>query len=152
MPRAANSRAPDSPYNGFNVLKVNKSYTVPFSLDQVFSAWVSNDFAVPPVTEIYVERKVGGVFRLTTEPESAQGIMQGRIQEFEPSRLIKYTWRWGDDGPASTVEVRFSGNNEQTRIDLTHSGLDSEASLANHGAGWDSYIEGLRKLLSTRST
>jgi len=133
-------------------MNISKSYTLPYAVDLVFSAWISNDFPVSPVTEIYVEPKVGGIFRLTTGSGHAQGIMQGRILEFEPSRLLKYTWRWSDDGPASTVEARFSAENEQTRIDLIHSGLDSKESVANHDTGWDSYIDGLRDLLSARAT
>lgn len=132
-------------------MDINKTYELPFPVSQVYSAWISNDFAVAPVTSIEIEPKVGGVFRLTTVSGQNIGKMEGKILQIDHNRCIRYTWHWGGPDTPSVVDARFSENDGRTFINLSHSGLESAESVKGHESGWDRYIDGLTQQLHDRS-
>lgn len=90
-----------------------------------------------------VDLRIGGDYRLTVVPGS---IAYGTFSEVDPGRRLVYTWGWkGDDMPhpsASTIAVDFEAVGTQTRVTLTHSGLDEE-SAANHATGWTHFCDRL---------
>ncbi len=129
-------------------MQIEKTYVLDFPVDQVFSAWISSDHPVAPVTRIESEPREGGSFRLYVDSEQGASIMAGRFVTFERDRNLSYTWHWGGPDQPSLVQVQFEPVDGQTRIELRHSELQEHESVANHAAGWDSYIDGLRAALA----
>lgn len=128
-------------------MDIRKTYEMRFSAEQIYSAWISNDSVVAPVTSIEVDRKVGGIFRLRTGSGDSAGVMEGKLLRIEPNNHLQYTWHWGGPGTPSIVDVQFADQGEQTRVDVSHTGLDSPESAEAHEKGWDAYIRGLSKIL-----
>ncbi len=120
-------------------MDIYKTYNLPFDVTTVFEAWISNDHLVTPVTEIEIEPRTGGVIRLTTDAAT----MSGEILVYEKNRRLSYTWHWGGPDPSSIVDVTFAAENNETQVDVAHTGLPSEESVQTHEHGWDSYIVGL---------
>ena len=54
-----------------------------------------------------------------------------------------YWWNWVDSDETAEVDVTFQSHPGGTEVQVTHSGVESSASLDNHSPGWDSYIDGL---------
>lgn len=129
------------------IATIEKRYQIEADGLRVFTAWLSSDYAVPPVAFIDADEKPGGMIRLVTSEDTGAAVMQGKILEYERGRHLRYTWHWEGTDNTSIVDVNFSHHNEQTEIALIHSGLDSEESRQRHSAGWDAYIEGLRAML-----
>jgi len=127
---------------------IRKSYRLPASREAVFGAWISNDYAIPPVSKIVVEPKVGGAFRLEMSKETGGGVMAGCVLVFQPGELIRYTWQWQGSAENSTVDVRFFDDGNATLVKLAHTGLDTIESVRQHANGWDAYIKGLTHLLN----
>lgn len=128
-------------------MSIEKNYTIAASKDVVFDAWISNDYLVAPVAHADVERRVGGRFHLRMSEETGGGLMRGTFTHFDSPNRLAYEWVWDWSPNVSIVDVSFSTDGESTAIHLTHEGLDSDDSVSKHSAGWDAYIEGLRKQL-----
>lgn len=91
-----------------------------------------------------VDLRVGGDYRLTVVPGS---IAYGTFTEIEPGKRLVYTWGWQDQehDPApggSTIAVEFEPVGDQTKVTMTHSGLDEEGA-ANHSVGWTHFCDRL---------
>lgn len=127
---------------------IKKEYEIPYPVEYVFSAWISTESTVPPVTSIEIDPRVGGVFRLRVGSGEDATQMDGRIQKIERNRSIQYTWHWGGPGEPSTVAVHFAPSIGGTKISVVHSGLNSPETVAGHELGWDSYLTGLQSLLA----
>jgi len=73
----------------------------------------------------------------------------GEIIEFDPPRLLVYTWlgNWHDDKQRKTV-VRWelAPIGKGTKVKVTHSGLAQEpASRKDYSGGWPGAVESLKK-------
>ena len=123
----------------------SKSYTLPFALEQVYSAWVSNETIVPPASKMEIEPKIGGVYRLTMPDGSTA---EGTFSELVPNERVCYSWCWAGSGEATEVDVRFRESSSGTEVDIEHRGFQSESSLRSHSSGWDSYMAGLESYLN----
>lgn len=90
-----------------------------------------------------VDLQVGGDYRLTVVPGN---IAYGTFTEIEPGKRLVYTWGWkGDDTPppsASSIAVEFEPVGSQTKVTMTHSGLDEEAGTG-HSVGWTHFFDRL---------
>lgn len=90
-----------------------------------------------------VDLRVGGDYRLTVVPGS---IAYGTFTEIEPGKRLVYTWGWkgGDTPPptASSISVEFEPVGSQTKVIMTHSGLDEEAATS-HSVGWTHFFDRL---------
>ena len=91
-----------------------------------------------------VDLKVGGDYRLTVVPGS---IACGTFAEIDPGKRLVYTWGWQgtDHDPApggSSISVEFEPVGDQTKVTLTHSGLDDEGAT-NHSVGWTHFCDRL---------
>jgi uncharacterized protein YndB with AHSA1/START domain len=92
-----------------------------------------------------LDPRPGGEIRIEVTPRS---IAVGEFVEVDPPRRLVYTWGWeaGGGGPelvppgSSTVEVELVPTGGGTTLILTHRGLPSDESRAEHGAGWDHYL------------
>jgi uncharacterized protein YndB with AHSA1/START domain len=74
---------------------------------------------------------------------------RGEFVEVDPPRRVVFTWGWDrSERPvppgSSTVEVVLEPAGDGTRLTLRHSGLPDEEQVAQHGHGWEHYLERLR--------
>lgn len=129
------------------------------SPEEVFDAWTT-----PEVLERWwaagddwqglpaeVDLRPGGRLRLRMRnPEGQEFAGGGEYREVDRPRRLVYTWTWEDmpDSPNadSLVTVEFHGEDGgATRVVLTHEGLASEESRANHESGWTACFDNLER-------
>jgi uncharacterized protein YndB with AHSA1/START domain len=81
--------------------------------------------------------------------ESGEFPMTGRVLAFDPPRLLAITW--GDGGEhVSEVRFEFTAIGEETLLKLTHTKIDTEASLRDFAGGWTAHMETLATVLAGR--
>jgi uncharacterized protein YndB with AHSA1/START domain len=88
----------------------------------------------------------GGLYMLKNI--SGQHSARGSFKEVVPVHRLAYTFGWedrADDVPpgSSLVEIDLEEKDGGTLLKLTHSGLPSEQSRADHAKGWAHYFERL---------
>lgn len=104
-----------------------------------------------------MDARLGGRYSYETEKGSivVNGVSQfrchGEIVEFDPPRVIAYTWigNWHDDPKSSTV-VRWelSKKGTGTHVKVTHSGLaDLPVARKDYSGGWPGVVEMLKKFV-----
>jgi uncharacterized protein YndB with AHSA1/START domain len=101
-----------------------------------------------------MDARVGGRWRLEMRPPQAfRGVSvirhEGEILEFEPPRLLVYTWLANfHDDPKHTSIVRWelTPTATGTHVKLTHSGLSTEPDAKTaYTGGWPGVLEALAK-------
>lgn len=68
--------------------------------------------------------------------------MGGTITDYDPPRLLAYTWGEGDD--ASHVRFELGVRGEQVQLVVTHSRLGSRDGMLSVAAGWHAHLDILR--------
>lgn len=132
-------------------MELRKTYTVPYPSEQTYRTWVSSDTVIAPATAMDIKPVVGGHYRLLMEGAEFVGRNEGKFLSVTPGQHVRYTWEWNNDGEVSEIDVTFSAVPDGTRIDIVHSGFQSEESRQNHDSGWDNYIQGFVKFLAGQS-
>lgn len=144
--------------------KILNSHTVehrrllPGSRERVFE-YLSN----PELISIWlmkadVEQKLGGRVTLKSEAISASEIKgehhevhecytRGIIHEYEPPKLISYSWNELTYNVATFVKFELLEEGDQVRLILTHSRLPGDM-MASVAAGWHTHIDTLIALLN----
>ena len=101
-------------------------------------------------------RGKGESFQFRTEPSQWwDGIVDCDVQELEPERRIRYSWR-GGAGPNeldTVVEWTLTAMTFGTRLALVHSGFLPTQKFAFQGAGdgWKSKVDVLGTILAKAS-
>ncbi|MHB1958187.1 MAG: SRPBCC domain-containing protein [Acidobacteriaceae bacterium] len=85
-----------------------------------------------------LEPRLGGKIHITF---SAEGSLEGIVCNFEPPRLLIYTW--GD----SLVNWKLEGDTAETKLHFSHVGVRPEL-LAGLGAGWHAFLDQLEDHLA----
>lgn len=67
------------------------------------------------------------------------------IAEYDPPRVIAFTWDGGTEGVA---RFELFEDGARTRLVLTHSGITGPAPMANFGGGWHSHLAVLQAKLA----
>jgi len=132
--------------------------------DAVFDAWTNPEvlqrwWAAGPGWETplaEVDLRPGGRYRLTMrDPQAgAEHTVGGEYVEVRRPERLTYTWAWesepGAPAPAepSRVTVDFRADGDGTRVEITHSGLASEESRAQHEHGWNACFDNLERVLA----
>ena len=132
-------------------MDIKRSYSLPFTTQQIYDAWVSSATVIEPATAMDIDPVPGGHYRLLMESEEFTARNEGRFLAVEPGRHLRYTWEWNADGEISEIDVTFSPASVGTTIDINHSGFKHAQSVANHTAGWDNYMQGLETFLGEQS-
>lgn len=128
-------------------MAIIKSYVINKPLEDVYHAWVSEQHIVTPATSLKIEPKVDGIYQLIAKVGEHEATMTGHFTKVLENNELEYTWEWNSDGERSVVNVKFTPDEEGTIVDIVHSGLASENAIDMHSQGWDSYIEGLKKII-----
>ena len=128
-------------------MDIEKEYTLPFSPEAVYAAWVSSDTVIPPATGMDINPVVGGHYRLVVKDDQWDTQNEGEFLEVEENRHLRYTWEWNRDGDVTEIDVTFAAAPSGTRLTLVHSGFKTRESHDNHDAGWDAYIQGLTSFM-----
>jgi len=108
-----------------------------------------------PVKSWKMEPRLGGCYSYTSEKGSIvlSGISElechGEILEFDPPRVLAYTWiaNWHDDAASRTV-VRWELSPRQggTHVKVFHSGLAAlPIARKDYSGGWPGVVEQLKK-------
>jgi uncharacterized protein YndB with AHSA1/START domain len=108
-----------------------------------------------PVKFWQMDARAGGHYRYATEKGAVvvNGVSEfechGEILEFDPPRLLVYTWygNWHENKSLRTV-VRWELTPEGrgTHVKVTHSGLAQEpAARKDYSSGWPGVLENLKK-------
>lgn len=127
------------------------------SPERVFAAWTAPEvlrrwFAAGPdwtSTEVEVDLRVGGRYRLTMSGPDATGhTVVGEYLHVEPPRRLMYTWAWdGPDAPGdgltTVVDVLFRPAGRGTTVVLTQTGFATGHVRDQHGAGWRACLDNL---------
>ena len=131
--------------------KVFQALTDPKQLMQ----WWNSDECTTEFFEMDARR--GGRWRFGTRNSKlnvngvSQFSCQGEVLEFDPPRLLAYTWiaNWHDDKTRRTV-VRWelTPTKDGTHVKVTHSGLAQEAvARKDYSGGWPGVVEMLKKFV-----
>ncbi len=102
-----------------------------------------------------LEKKVGGhlMFRFLKENSEMlkkDYVVKGKVLQIEPDKKLVYTWKPVDDPnfPNSIVDWTIEPiNSNNTKITLTHSGLQGCKTFDLLEAGWDFFLNKLEKKL-----
>lgn len=90
-------------------------------------------------------------FTLSAHEECSNSLCGGTIEDYEPPRLLSYSWRdidaKGKERPASIVRFELSQEAGKVRLILTHRQL-AHGETAGFGAGWDSHLHYLAARLA----
>lgn len=79
--------------------------------------------------------------------ESGEFPMTGRVLAFDPPRLLAITWGDGEEH-VSEVRFEFTAIGEETLLKLTHTKIDTNASLRDFAGGWTAHLETLATVLA----
>ena len=119
---------------------------LPVTPDQAFDAWLEpaqlRDW-MGPLTDVQVDPKVGGRFRIVMGRDEADGgpiEHTGEYRELDrPNRLV-FTWISQYTDRESVVTVDLSPDPAGTRLVLTHEGLPAQA-RDGHAEGWGQFLD-----------
>ena len=117
--------------------------------------WFTNPSC--PVHLWEMDARPGGRYHYTTEKGTvvvnnvSEFECHGEILEYDPPRLLAYTWiaNWHDDKSRRTV-VRWdlAPKSGGTQVKVTHSGLAQEPTARkDYSGGWPGVVEQLKKFI-----
>lgn len=130
--------------------------------DQVYAAWTDPEqlkqwFGPENVQtrELVADARVGGKFRWDLiNSEGEEMTMRGEFRELQPDKKIVFTWQWEDDedweNHISIITVEFYDRDGGTELRLTHEQLPNEESRDGHTRGWESALDKLERLFSSK--
>jgi uncharacterized protein YndB with AHSA1/START domain len=123
--------------------------------DQLARWWTTPEC---PLEFFQMDARRGGRWHFKTKPSvtvTVNGVnvfeAVGEVLEFDPPRLLAYTWiaNWHDDKLRRTV-VRWelTPSSGGTKVKVTHSGLSQEAAARkDYSGGWTGVVELLKKFV-----
>lgn len=105
--------------------------------------------------DLIADARVGGTFRWDlTNPEGEEMTMRGEYRELQPGKKIVFTWQWAEDedweNHISIVTVELDDADGGTELRLTHEQLPNEESRDGHTRGWESALDKLERLFSSK--
>ena len=130
--------------------------------DRVYAAWTDPEqlkqwFGPENVKtrELVADARVGGTFRWDIiNSEGEEMTMRGEFRELQPDKKIVFTWQWEDDedweNHISIVTVELDDAGGGTELRLTHEQLPNEESRDGHTRGWESALDKLERLFSSK--
>jgi uncharacterized protein YndB with AHSA1/START domain len=92
----------------------------------------------------FFEPRVGGTFKFA----KGEWIAMGEIVEFDPPRVVAFTWDWQNAplGARTIVKFELKKDGDGTLVHLTHTGFLDAERVGNHSEGWLYYLGRLKTL------
>lgn len=104
------------------------------------SEWWPRGFAED--SKLFLDRRVGG--RLFERRPDGSEYDIGCVTAYEPPSIVAFTWRAPSWQTTTQVEIRFSAERGGTRVDLEHSGWETDPRVAeyhkNYASGWQTIL------------
>ncbi len=130
---------------------------LPGPIDRVWEYFTKPEYVSTWLMECTLEPKLQGLISLRSEPipegtiendqvEPHVTMIRGLISEFNPPRLIAFSWYQHEYGAATNLRVELDQRGDQVLVVLTHSHLDPEF-MAAVAAGWHANFEALIALI-----
>ncbi len=98
--------------------------------------------------EASFEPRAGSAFKIAFPQFDT--VIEGQVAEIEPHERVAFTWGVAEGPqaewlpPGSTrVEISLTAEGAGTRVELRHSGLPTDAEVAQHDAGWRFHLSRL---------
>jgi uncharacterized protein YndB with AHSA1/START domain len=108
----------------------------------------------PELSLYEMDARLGGKWRLEMRPQQPYHGFSvihhgGEIVEFDPPRLLAYTWTanfHNDPEKRSVVRWELTATKSGTHVKLTHSGLAAEPQACkDYSGGWPGVLQELKK-------
>jgi len=116
-------------------IKVNCSPETSFRVFcEEMSEWWPGGFGGKD-TKLYLEGRVGGRF-YERRPDGTE-YQIGKVNAYQPSSFVAFTWRAPSWDVDTLVEIRFTAEDAGTRIDLEHSGWEQDAKTRDTHKSYD---------------
>jgi uncharacterized protein YndB with AHSA1/START domain len=132
---------------------------IPGPIELAWDYLTKNELIKTWFADATIEPRVGGAvfIRFNDDESCATTGIRGTVLEFRKPHVVAFTWfqqRLQADGVRKGVDegkVRFelAERGDKVLLTLHHTGLPIHE-LANHSAGWDSFLRNLDSLLSGR--
>jgi uncharacterized protein YndB with AHSA1/START domain len=121
-------------------------HVAPVRAAALYRAWTEQFglwFAAPD--SVLMRPEVDVPFFFQTDYQGNRHPHYGRFLRLEPDRLVELTWvtgKGGTDGAETVVTVTFTPvDDTTTRINVTHTGFENEASRDRHLEPWRLVLE-----------
>ena len=132
--------------------RVQVVVTIRAPREQVFDAWLApqrmRGFLCAfdsHVSDVAVDARVGGAFRLVMSSGRGDFEHRGRYLEIDRPNRIRFTWiSPATNGEETEVTVSFEPEADGTRVTLVHVGLSNIEQRKRHEAGWQTILEKLQ--------
>lgn len=133
-------------------IEVRIDRTLPASAAEAFDAWLNPAVPGTPwqlADKLLFNPTVDGFFYWAIKGTPHYG----RFTTLERSALIQHTWMSPNtSGLESTVTVTFKEDAKGTRMTLMHSGLPDTSGGRSHETGWNFFLDGFHRQLTTSAT
>ncbi len=123
---------------------------LPASREAVFAAWLDAEgmrhWMCPgdiKETEIEIDPRVGGKFRLLMRGGENDYEMTGEYVEIVPPERLSFTWISHTVVAGSLVTIELRDLGDETELVLTHERLPDADIAVQHESGWTSILEKL---------
>jgi uncharacterized protein YndB with AHSA1/START domain len=130
---------------GAPALQVEQTIRIEAPRERVFALITE----VPPASRWFpttaLEPRVGG--RFAAGWESGHRV-EGEVTEFDPPRVVAYTWEWREQPVGSPTEVRWEldEDGDATVVRLSHTGFREQGHRESHNGGWGHYAQRLKTI------
>jgi uncharacterized protein YndB with AHSA1/START domain len=120
--------------------------TLPVEPEAAFDAWLEPAELrswMAPVSDVEVDARVGGRFRIVMARDDADGgpiEHTGEYRELDRPRRLVFTWISEYTDGESVVTVELAPDPAGTQLVLTHGGLPAEA-RDGHAEGWGHFLD-----------
>ncbi|MFP3853571.1 MAG: SRPBCC domain-containing protein [Anaerolineales bacterium] len=125
--------------------KVFSLWTEPASIERWFGGFDTH------VERVELDLREGGQYRIEFETEEGISEVSGKFLLVEPPSRLSYTWVLNSQQgvlPATTVEVEFRAQGQETLVVLNHGPFPQDEVKALHSQGWQACFAAIQSLIS----
>lgn len=134
---------------------VRISQILPAPREDAFAAWLDpsgmRHWMCPGdirETEIEIDARVGGKFRIVMHGEEKDYVMTGEYVEIAPPSRLVFTWASNVTAGDSLITLEFHDRGGESELVLTHERLADAETAANYEKGWRGILDKLADRLA----
>lgn len=138
--------------------KIEKEIIIDAPVERVWEFLADREKLASWMMNIEGEVVSGETFRFVSEPRNKwDGVIVCRVKEMDPPKKFVFGWEHNVIGGETTVSITLESDGNSTRLSLVHDGWENTTGdvadfIAEHTAGWDDKLEGLKGKVETRET